>query len=551
MKTALITLGIALTISFMPSNNLFAANIYVDNTLSSDCMSGNYSISNRQCNGSDGVAYNIIQEAVNVVAAGDTIYMRGGAYAEHINIPGDKDGNANAWITLASYPGEWAILNPNYDRGSNYDAYVIRYKGGGYGPTYWKFSRFEVTGGGQVGGAKGGGILFDTAHHLTFEYLYIHDNYSNNSNNGAGIAIFNDGGGTGHHITIKYNWLANNACSSGDNCANIVLMSTYNQNPGSEDINIARSRNEIKYNLIEGSNHGIKSKGPTAFLSLSNTGTDVRYKDYGDKIHHNIVRDYRETGIIAAQDFIQVYNNILANSSTKRGINLGYARGYPREPFYAVAYNNHLINTNITSGLARDHTLYNPPLHPNSYFYNNIIEDYGSVTNAHNDMNIFFSWSQYNENDLDWSTVTIENNLITGKSSNDSSAINVVGNSNDQSVDYLKSKGYSNVFYNTISSSGLRNNYKVNGDFSVGSGKNIRNGGIGGAHPYLPGVTIPSYVGAVNPDDDAWVDGVTTFATMVGNIPINLKNGSGDPSWLVGVGVAPNIPSAITNLKVP
>ena len=29
----------------------------------------------------------------------------------------------------------------------------------------------------------------------------------------------------------------------------------------------------------------------------------------------------------------------------------------------------------------------------------------------------------------------------------------------------------------------------------------IANGGIGGSHPYLSGITLPSYVGAVDPND--------------------------------------------------
>lgn len=58
----------------------FAANIYVDQTLSSDCTSGNYSVANRVCNGPDGKAYNTIQKAIDTMSVGDSIFMRGGTY---------------------------------------------------------------------------------------------------------------------------------------------------------------------------------------------------------------------------------------------------------------------------------------------------------------------------------------------------------------------------------------------------------------------------------------------------------------------------------------
>jgi hypothetical protein len=538
-------------------SNLSAANIYVDNTLSSDCTSGNYSISNRDGNGSDGIAYNTIQEAVNAVAAGDTIFMRQGIYREHINIPGGKQGNNQAWITLRSYPGEWAVIDSGHSDGSGYDAYVIRYKGGSYSscPAYWKFSNFEVTGGGiNTSSTHGGGFVFDTGHHLIFEYLYVHANYCNNSNNGSGIGIFNDGGQTGKNIIIRYCWLKDNACQTGDNCSNIVFMSTYQSDPSSVNINYARQKNEVKYNLIEGSNHGIKSKGPTAFLSLDNSGTHTTYKEYGDKIHHNIVRDFNYTGIIGFQDFIQIYNNIVDNSNAKRGINLGYYHGYPREPFFACAYNNLLLNTNLISGIPREHSSYSPPLHPFLYLYNNIIEDYGPETNSHNDMNIFFVWDQYSIGDLDLRTVFVENNLITGKTSSEES-INIVQNSYDRSIDWFKASGYSSVFYNTTSSSGLHktgSNYKCNSFYSIDGDKTIGNGGVGGPHPYLSQVTLPSYLGAADPEDDAWIDGTLGLATMSAGIPINLRDGSGDPNWIEGGGGTPphHPPSAPSGLTI-
>lgn len=51
-----------------------------------------------------------IQHAANTVLAGDTVYVRGGVYNEHVNIP--VSGNATAgYTTFQSYPGETAIVD--------------------------------------------------------------------------------------------------------------------------------------------------------------------------------------------------------------------------------------------------------------------------------------------------------------------------------------------------------------------------------------------------------------------------------------------------------
>jgi len=43
------------------------------------------------------------------VAAGDTVYLRGGTYREQVEVK--KYGNENNWITVKSYPGEMAVLD--------------------------------------------------------------------------------------------------------------------------------------------------------------------------------------------------------------------------------------------------------------------------------------------------------------------------------------------------------------------------------------------------------------------------------------------------------
>lgn len=95
----------------LPAQSL-AAIIYADNTLPGPC-SGNYSINNRACNGSDGNAYHTQAGAVAAVQPGDTIYVRAGTWGGtgRWDFSGaNKTGTASAWITLAGYPGERPVF---------------------------------------------------------------------------------------------------------------------------------------------------------------------------------------------------------------------------------------------------------------------------------------------------------------------------------------------------------------------------------------------------------------------------------------------------------
>lgn len=94
-----------------PSNAIF-----VDSTLSADLPAGDYSIENRDNSGSDGPAYNTLQEAIDVANAGDTIYIRAGTY---VPIPSSNDyvarmtssGSSGSPITICSYDNENVILD--------------------------------------------------------------------------------------------------------------------------------------------------------------------------------------------------------------------------------------------------------------------------------------------------------------------------------------------------------------------------------------------------------------------------------------------------------
>ncbi|MHC4737300.1 MAG: DNRLRE domain-containing protein [Planctomycetota bacterium] len=484
-----------------------------------------------------------VQKGFDTIDAGDTLYLRGGTYYEHVRIYDYRQGDENNWFKVTSYPGEWAIIDAQHS-----EAYAtIRYYDGGHDqcPQYWLFESFEVTGGGiDNNTSSGGGIRLDTATDITFRYLYIHDNYGNHGGNNGGIVIPNDSGAA-HGITIEWCHLKDNACTDAGNCANITLFGDYIENPASVDINTALRHNEICYNLIEGSSVGIKYKNGQILSLVDHSATHTTYDDYGDKVHHNIVRNPGTASIRARQDFIQVYNNIFASDSGTKVASVGENYNGDREPFYACFYNNTLIKMRFLIDHDND---YNPDFHPHFYCYNNIIEDAGSEYDGKNDLNILFTWIDWDENDIDMDTVHVENNYFWPRTRTEE-IINVADNDCDYSANGYESAEYATTVY-ANETTGLHktgSDYKCNGSHVLEGTTTIDDGGIGGSHPYLSGVTIPSYVGAADPNNDDWIDDVLDLVNLSSGAPGKATNPSpansatgvsitADLSWTAGSG---------------
>ena len=68
-----------------------------------------YSISNRDCSGSDGDAYDNMQDIATVVAPGDNILFREGTYRQELEWP-RQSGTPGNWITYKPYNDEKVIL---------------------------------------------------------------------------------------------------------------------------------------------------------------------------------------------------------------------------------------------------------------------------------------------------------------------------------------------------------------------------------------------------------------------------------------------------------
>ena len=493
----------------------YGATLYVDKTLNSNCLSGNYSVSNRSCSGTDGNAYKTIQSALDAMSGGDDVYMRGGTYEERsIIVPPDKNGSPNNHSSLKSYPNEWAIIDGQNSTSSSAPIWAAAI-GRNNGLSYWEFGHFEIKNGSTSNKSSATGLIYGGDHGY-IHHLYIHDNLATTgSNNPCGLKLEKP-----KNTIVEYCYLYNNGMSSGTNtnAANITEVTDYVEDPKSVKITDAAQKNEYRFNLIESSPIGFKHKN-SQWLSLTRDGQTphTSYKDYGDKLHHNIIKNSYLYPVSVRMDFIQIFNNII-DMTTAKEFSIGGVSADDRHLLYATVYNNTFIKSRpslyhdgISGG---DNSSFTPsistPAKPYFYFFNNIIESVGAVKDGRNDLNILFTYNDWDvdNNEIDMTTVFIENNLFVPRSTSDL-VINVGDDKDDYSTAGYSSAGWATINYAINTTSGLHKSgsfYKTNANFLVDSQYTIANGGIGVNHPYLTGVKLPSYVGATDPKNDSWVN---------------------------------------------
>src|SRR5215510_13031584 len=105
-RLLLIVIGLAAHVT------IFATTRYADKNLSSNCTTGNYSILNRDCTGSDGNGYTTINGALAVTAAGDVVLVRAGTYNEALTNTIPAGSSTSSRTALRGYPGELPQIKP-------------------------------------------------------------------------------------------------------------------------------------------------------------------------------------------------------------------------------------------------------------------------------------------------------------------------------------------------------------------------------------------------------------------------------------------------------
>lgn len=504
--------------------------------IGSPCRTIQYTITNRITDANGG--WNII--------------LRGGTYQEHdIYIAPTKTGTSGAWNTLRSYAGEWAIIDgQRANTGPNTYATLKNWDGNectsGTFAQYWILERFELTGGGHSSGTviEGAGLWWVKGP-FTMRYTYIHDNLTvNGDENSAGIS-----GTAWQGNTIEYNYFYNNGSEAHEQ-----LNSTAGPGPIScseyyaYDQNWEIRDNTIRYNYIVGSGDdtGIRTKGYTTLTSTRN-GSDTSRRTYGDKLHHNIVKGVN-VSIHYQQDGVQIYNNI--TDQTGQPKSTGYNDGHPiktrrwnsteRDVLWPVVYNNTCFDA--SEGIVHFHQ--NDSGGAYYWNYNNILDQATGITLA----DIVYGCSNgsgrycpdYSTSTLDITNVNIDRNYVyRGPSTSYVLAGDQAWPTGAYTFAQWETLKSANLYKQAYNAGNLlfqgtsgADKYRVRSAHTVEGSTTIANGGIGGSHPYLAGVTFPSYIGAANPSDDSWVAGVLALNSTYFTSAIN----GSTPSWIEGGG---------------
>jgi hypothetical protein len=267
-----------------------------------------------------------LQKAWTLVAAGDTVYLRGGTYTytKQQGLTG-KNGTAGNLIKVWAYPGETPIITRSAT-GYTTDIYWHR-SGLFFSGNYVHFKGLEITGYKNISGNVEDGLLAYDANNNIFEQLNIHHNFhgmyieNNSSNNLILNCDFHDnytdynGGGDSDGLGISYNTGTNNvvegsrAWNNGDDG-----FDTFEAKGLVTFKNSWAWHNGYQYGTSTPAGNGVGFKLGSNFLqgtTLQNTVVRI--------VQNTIAADNRDSGyhINEGDHRTQLYNNVsYANSNT-------------------------------------------------------------------------------------------------------------------------------------------------------------------------------------------------------------------------------------------
>ncbi len=528
--------------------------------------------------------YSTVKEAAGNLQAGETMYIRGGRYVESSIYLAWEKGTADAWYTIKSYPEEWAVIDGNHEVDPDAYSPSVFYgttRGGAMG--YIRFENLEITGAGYdiddpdypsdiAAGIKLRGGPF------VFRYLNIHNNYGSNNHNSAGLMLEN---GTGNTLVEYCRFNANGNIIEGlsTSVCNLMFFADYKYSSevvlySDAGYPTCTQSNEVRYNLFEADagngNYtvsGFKHKGMQRLTGYEDADqqnptdsfpNDDQMENRGDKVHHNIFLDHL-VAIEIDQDYAQVYKNIISMKDWGVAIEESTAiqgrdeYSNRRGPFKMTVYNNTIIADGqraiqlhpVPQGWTGDVP------YVKEYLYNNIIENASTG--------------------YDWEALSIESDQVIATGGYPLADIELDRNyfyayNTDDKIIYIQQTRYNKseieatvctdrVYVNAKNSSDPlyegttgADQYTTLGAHIVEGTTTIADGGIGGTHPYLTEVSLPSYVGATNSEDNAWVDGVLSL----GDNDVLMAGDTTNAIWIEGNGTSTGTESikAIDNIQI-
>jgi hypothetical protein len=309
--------------------------------------------------GTLGQPFRTVAKGISVLSAGDTLYLRGGTYAEAIGYPnpplpsGTSFSNA---VTIAGYSGEIATVRSinitgtpsryiifrdfHVDHGQTHAAIsvsnFVENDGNGYGSNYIRFQNMDVTGWGDGGQGEGVELY---SNHNEFINVVVHDSpqdvaYRHHCYYIESAYNLIDGGQTyncsGYGIQI-YNGY--NSSAAHDNIIRNVRIyhNGGSSNPGG--IVMSKGQNNLAYNNLIynqiGSGHGI----------------DISYEAHGSAAYNNTIYNNSGTGVFVDTSVSGaiIKNNIIYNNLTPiddRGSGTLISKNLTTNPLFVKAEAN-------------------------------------------------------------------------------------------------------------------------------------------------------------------------------------------------------------------
>ncbi len=317
--------------------------------------------------------FRTIQKAANIVAAGDTVYVRGGTYKEKVTAK--NSGTVDNYITFSAYPGETAIVDGSgIPLASDSGVIYILNK------SYIKITNLKVINSAAMG------IVVDTGNHIIIEKNHTYNTVSS----GIGIRHVTNMIVDGNEVIL--------ACNDGDG----------------EMISVASSA------FVDITNNKVHHGGPGTVggegINVKNGSHDVLVQ--GNQIHHN-----SRVGIYVDAYLNHTYNVFIDRNSVysnRSGIAVASEHGGELNDIFIT---NNLVYQNVRGGIMiGDWGIGHPH---NIYIINNTVAlnknggialwDSGS-TNIFVQNNILSQNSDFTiqATGLPLSETTITNNLLDG-----------------------------------------------------------------------------------------------------------------------------------------
>ncbi|HEX9984019.1 MAG TPA: right-handed parallel beta-helix repeat-containing protein [Thermoanaerobaculia bacterium] len=303
-----------------------------------------------------------IQYGVNQLAAGDTLYVRGGTYMENV-LMWNKHGSSTAVIYVVNYPNESPVIDGT---GKTESGFVINES------SYIYFGGFEVR-----NNAKSGVFIWD-AHHVEVAWNDVHGNQK------FGIHAGTDTFGLTHDVVIRGNEVYDNVRHNVNGTASpwMQALSAYQ----ADKVEIVG--NYVHENYGEGIDYIVSDEGnihenyiwdnKSVNLYLDNatsTKVDRNFIVTGWSSHEtDFYRDgHPNPGIAAANEYYD-YQNPLNNLTITNNIVLFCSTGFV---YWNSQYAGGLQNTTIANNTfygATDYALFwiEDDNHANTVVKNNI-----------------------------------------------------------------------------------------------------------------------------------------------------------------------------------